>query len=91
MTVPRALLVLFMLVIIGVAIVAIRQESARTANRIQTLHRRKITLEQTLWTKELELAKLRGPEAIRRRAAELGSNVVSPGVPPSSDRRRSGS
>lgn len=78
MTVCRALLVLLMMVVVGVAIVLIRQESAKAANRIQQLHHRKIALEQDLWAKELKLAELRGPEAIRRRAAELGFDVVPP-------------
>lgn len=79
MTVPRALLVLSMLVAIGIAIVVIRQKSAQAANRIQGLHQQDIALEQKLWTKQLELAKLREPQAIRRRAAELGLEVYPPG------------
>ena len=70
MTVARALLVLSMLVAIGIAIVVIRQKSAQAANRIQGLHQQDIALEQKLWTKQLELARLREPQAIRRRAAE---------------------
>ena len=78
MTTCRALLVLFMMVTVGVVIVVIRQESAKAANRIQGLHHQKITLEQSLWTRELELARLRGPEAIRHRADALGFEVVPP-------------
>ncbi len=78
MTVPRALLVLLMMVAIGIAVVVIRGESAKAASRIQQLHQETITLEQTLWSMELELAKLRGPEAIRRRAETLGLDVVPP-------------
>ncbi|MFQ5412114.1 MAG: hypothetical protein ACE5EC_07440 [Phycisphaerae bacterium] len=74
----RTLIVLLMMIAIGVAIVVIRGESAKTSNRIQQLHQNKIALQQKLWTQELELAKLRGPEAIRRRAEELGLNVVPP-------------
>lgn len=80
MTVARALLVLAMMVVIGVAIVLLRAESAKTANRVQDLHQRQITLEQDLWTEEMELAKLRGPNEIRRRARELKLDVVPPGV-----------
>jgi len=77
-TVPRALLVLAMMVVIGVATIALQGESAKVANRIQRLHHKQKVLEQTLWTQEMELARLRGPEQIRRRAAELGLDVVPP-------------
>ena len=78
MTVPRALLVLMLMTMVGVAIVAIRGESAKTANRVQRLHHRQVSLEQTLWSQEMELARLRGPEEIRRRANELGLDLVPP-------------
>jgi len=86
MTVPRALLVLSMLVAIGIAIVVIRQKSAQAANRIQGYHQQTIALKQRLWSKQLELAKLRGPQAIRRRAEELGFDVLSPGSDPDPER-----
>jgi hypothetical protein len=78
MTVPRVLLVLMMLVGIGIAIVSIRGESAKAANRVQRLHQKQMQLGQTLWTQEMELARLRGPEEIRRRTKELGLNLVPP-------------
>ncbi len=80
MTIPRALLVLLLIVLVGMAIVLLRQESAKAANRIQKLHQERISLEQKLWGKQLELAKLRTPEAIRRRAEELGFDLASPAV-----------
>ncbi len=78
MTVARALLILLLMVAMGVTIVGLRGESAKAAQRVQRLHQRKVTLSQKLWTKELELAQLRGPEAIRRRAAEMQLEVVPP-------------
>ncbi len=78
MTVPRALLIMFMMIAIGIAIAVLRGESAKAANRIQALHQQKIELEQKLWTMELDLARLRGPEAIRRRTLELGLDVLPP-------------
>ena len=78
MTTPRALLVLFMMIAVGLAVVLIRRQSARAASRVQGLHQRKIELNQRLWIEQIELAKLRGPEAIRRRARKLGFDVVSP-------------
>lgn len=80
MTVPRALLVLFLMVAIGVTVVAVRGESAKAANRVQRLHQRQVELQQRLWAQEIELARLRGPEEIRRRASELGLDLIAPRV-----------
>jgi hypothetical protein len=84
MTVARALLALGMLVAVGIAIVVIRGESAKAANRVQRLHGRQLVLEQELWAREMELAKLRTPDEIRRRARELGLEVVPPTPDPNS-------
>jgi hypothetical protein len=78
MTVPRCLLVLMMMVMVGLTIVAIRGESAKAANRVQRLHLKQMDLEQSLWTHEMELAKLRGPDEIRRRTSELGLDLIPP-------------
>ncbi len=78
MTVSRALLVLAMMVMVGVSTVMLRHESAKTSNRIHKIHHKKIVCEQKLWARQLELAKLRGPEEIRRRASDMGLGVVSP-------------
>ncbi|MBK8270887.1 MAG: hypothetical protein IPK83_22285 [Planctomycetes bacterium] len=86
MTVARALLILLMLVVIGVTIVGVRSESAKAANRIQRLHQTKVTIRQEMWSRELELAKLRGPEAIRKRAAEMELDVVPPAKANESDK-----
>lgn len=67
-----------MMVAIGIAIVALREESAKAASRVQRLHRVAGTMEQRLWTLEMELARLRGPDEIRRRAAAMGLSVVRP-------------
>lgn len=78
MTVPRALFILLLMVTIGVAIVLIRGESARAANRIQQLHTESIDLEQRLWSAEIELARMREPRAIRQRAREMKLPIVPP-------------
>lgn len=80
MTTSRALYVLLMMVAVGLVIVGLRAESAKTANRVQKLHHRKVVLEQRLWAREMELARLRGPEAIRGRASELGLDLIPPKV-----------
>lgn len=78
MTVARGLLILAMLASLAVAIVLIRTQSARAANRVQRLHRDQIQIEQKLWSEEMKLAKLRVPEEIRRRTDEWGLGVVPP-------------
>lgn len=80
MTVPRALLVLGMLSSVGVAIVTLRAESAKAAWRIQRLHQEKVQLRHSLWSVEMNLARLRAPERIAERAAELGLDVHPPQV-----------
>jgi len=77
-TVARGLLALTMLIAVGVAIVALRQESAKVANRTQSLYREQAAFEQRLWKAEMDLARLRGPDEIRRRARSLGLRVVPP-------------
>ena len=86
MTVPRGLLVLGMMVVIGVAVVAIRMESAKAAYRVQRLHQQKVALEQKLWSQEIDLARLRSPDEIRRRARELGLEVVPPLAEPAAQK-----
>jgi hypothetical protein len=78
MTVSRALLILSLMVAICVAIVLLRGESARAANRIQRLHAESIELEQRLWSAEIDLARLREPRAIRERAHQMGLSIVPP-------------
>lgn len=78
MTVARAIFVLTLMVLVGVAMVLVRGETAKAANRVHDQHRRKLELERCVWSQDLALARLRGPEAIRHRAAELGLNVVPP-------------
>jgi len=78
MTGPRTLLVLGLMVAVGIAIVVLRAESAKVAHRVQAEHHRQLALEQKLWAQEMELARLRDPNAIRTRARELGLEVVPP-------------
>jgi hypothetical protein len=78
MTVPRALFVLLLIVATGVAIVLLRGESARAANRIQRLHAESIDIEQRLWAAEIELARMREPRAIRQRAIDMHLDVRPP-------------
>lgn len=87
MTVARSLLVILMMVGIGLAIVLVRGESAKTAGRVQVLHHRETVLQHQRWAREMDLARLRGPDEIRKRTSELGLDLVSPSVRPERDGR----
>jgi len=78
MTVARGLVVLAMLAAVGVAVVAVRAETAKAANRVQRLHEVEVELKHRMWSQEMELARLRGPEQIRQRAQAMGLQVVPP-------------
>ena len=78
MTNGRSLLILLMMVSTGIAIVVIRGETAKASNRVQRLHQKQTELEHVLWSQEMDLARLRGPEEIRRRTKDLGLNLLPP-------------
>lgn len=78
MTVPRALSVLAILCGVGVTMVLLRGQTARAAHRVQRLHERQTRARHKLWGLEIELARLRAPDRIGRRAAALGLEVQPP-------------
>jgi hypothetical protein len=78
MPVPRALLVLIGLSVIAGAVVHLRGRSARLSYEIQQLHSRQVELRQELWTQQMELARLRTPEAIRLRLQENAATTTQP-------------
>jgi hypothetical protein len=87
-TLPRGLLVLAVLTLVGIATVLIRAETARAAHRVQRLHQQHTRLRHQLWGFELELARLRAPQRIAERATRLGLDVQPPPVDrPPSERR----
>lgn len=88
MTVARGLLVLGLMAAIGLAIVAVRMESAKAASRVQQLHQKAVNLEQRQWVQEIDLARLRTPDAIRRRAGELNPNLIPPLDPSTMDKAK---
>jgi hypothetical protein len=87
MTVPRVLLVLGMMTMVGAAIVLLRSETAREAHRVQKMHRKAVALRHELWGLEMDLARLRAPDQIRRRAEELGLAVRAKAVETPEPRR----
>jgi len=80
MTVPRALLVLAMLTMVGIATVLVRAETAKAAYRVQRLHQQHTRVRHQLWGYQMELARLRAPQRIAERAAKLGLDVQPPPV-----------
>ncbi len=82
MTLPRALLILAMLTTVGMAVVLLRTETARASHQVQRLHQRAVALRHRQWSVELELARLRAPERIGSRAAQMGLEVRPPPLDP---------
>ncbi|MCK6485846.1 MAG: hypothetical protein HUU22_15865 [Phycisphaerae bacterium] len=74
----RILLVVILLSLVGIAVIDLRKEMARTSYRIQALHQKQIRLEQELWSRDIELARLRVPERLRARVAEFGLPLLPP-------------
>ena len=72
MTIPRMVGLLIALTVIGIAVVAMRAEQARSLHRIQALQFRQTELRQQIWSQEMELARLRSPRMIRERAQHFG-------------------
>jgi len=75
MTIPRMVVLLAALVVVGIAVVAMRLDQTATSRRIQELQFRRTELQRKIWTQELEIARLRSPGAVRDRAKLFGLNV----------------
>jgi hypothetical protein len=67
MTIARMVGLLVALTAIGIGVVAIRVDQARTTRRIQDLQFRQTDLQREIWRQEMELARLRSPQMIRER------------------------
>jgi len=72
MTIPRMIGLLIGLTMIGLAVVSARVERARHDRRLQELQIEQVTISERISQQEMELARLKSPEMIRHRAAELG-------------------
>lgn len=77
-TFGRVLLVTGLLASVGIAQVRIRQEMAACSHRIQKLHQQQVRLQQDLWTRQMDLARLRVPERLRERVDLLGISLEAP-------------
>lgn len=80
MTLPRVLFVAVLLAAVGVAMVTVRHDMARTSFRVQRLHQQRIALQRDNWAREMELARLRVPADLRERVTEMSLPVSAPHV-----------
>jgi hypothetical protein len=71
MTIPRMLVLLIGLSVIGVAVVAVRVEESRVLRRIQELQFEEIEARREIRTQEMKLWALRSPPMIRERSAQI--------------------
>jgi len=76
MTIPRMVVLLSALALVGLAVVALRVEQSIITRRIQVLQFHQSELKQKMWTQEMELAELSTPEKIRERAEQFGVPVA---------------
>lgn len=72
MTIPRMVGLLVGLALLGVAVVAMRVDQARMSWKIQEMQFQKMRMDREAWSQEIELARLRSPDAVRERAIQLG-------------------
>ena len=85
MTTARLVGVLVGLALIGITIVVIRVDQSRVSQRLQKYQFQQTSLSREIWTQEMEMARLRSPQAIRAQAGRLGLEVApkpSQGVRP---------
>jgi len=72
----------------AVGVVLLRQETARRSYRVMRLHRERTELDQKLWARQMELARLREPGHVRDKVHELDLSIVPPraGAPAANSR-----
>lgn len=95
MTIPRMIGLLIGLTMIGLAVVSARVERARHDRRLQELQIEQARVNERISQQEMDLARLKSPEMIRQRAAELGlleeaqkGGQKNPGTTPGTPGRR---
>jgi hypothetical protein len=82
MTTSRMVGVLVGLALVGIAVVAMRVDQARVSQRIQKLESRQTDVLRKIRTQEVDMARLRSPQAIREQASRLGLEVGPTAAPP---------
>lgn len=78
MTLGRIAGVLFLMAFVAGVLIWVRSEEIRTAVNIQRLHHEEIAIRRELWSKQLELARLKNPAAIAGRVEPMRLQVVPP-------------
>lgn len=78
MTVGRISGFLSVLALVAGVLIWLRSEEIRTAVQIQQLHHEEIVIRRNLWSKQLELARLKSPAAIADRVEPMQLTVVPP-------------
>ena len=80
MTLPRGLLITAMIGALAVGVITLRQAMASTSYRIQQQHQRRVRLEQELWGRQMELARLRIPSQVKQRVDDMGLEIELPRI-----------
>lgn len=80
MTLARILFVTVLVAAVCGGTVFLRQAMAIESRRIQQLHGRQVALEQQLWSRQMELARLRIPQKIRQRVEDLDLSLELPKI-----------
>ncbi|MBN1491850.1 MAG: hypothetical protein JXA69_18205 [Phycisphaerae bacterium] len=78
MTIPRLVGLLAVFGALGIIAVVLRADQVRRSHHIQRLHFEQVSLERTMRTKRLEIARLRSPRQIRERAERFDVPLVPP-------------
>lgn len=80
MSLARGLLIAVLIAAVSIATIGVRQNMASCSYRIQQLHQQQVRLEQELWSRQMELARLRLPENLRQRLDQLGVDLRMPRI-----------
>jgi len=83
-TVARAVGAVLILMVAGLAVVAVRMDQVQLARRVAQLHGEQMVVERKLWEQELTIARLRAPQSVRERT-EFMNLVAQPPHEPEPD------
>jgi hypothetical protein len=82
MTIARATVLLLVFGLIALCVVHLRGEQTRAVARIQVLAAEEAQLRQTSWHLQMAIARLKRPDAIRKRIERWQVNVSAPSPGP---------
>ncbi len=81
MTVFRGLFLLTFFGAVGVLLIAVRTEQARTGARIEALQSDRVRLRRESWSLQVEISRLRTPERIEERLNRWAIDLHKPKPP----------